>query len=468
MKHAAIPKKIIFITPPYHCGIVEIAGRWMPLNFVYLAGAARRSGLRAEIYDAMAKGHGYPEIEKRLRESNADYVAVTAITSTINDALKILELAKRIRPEIVTILGGIHPTFMYDEVLMSSAQVDYIVRGEGEATLEALLSVLEASGDPATISGLAFRPGETVVTTPNRSLSDDIDGFAAAWDLLEWGDYTYFFIAGSRLGAVSTSRGCSCGSIFCSQEKFWENTWRGRDPGRVADEVEFLNSTYGVNVFLITDEHPNLDRGRWEILLDEVIARELPVHFLMETKIPEIIRDGDIIWKYRKAGVIYISIGIEAGEHPVEEAKKALDLIHGEGIVSEASFMLGLPEETSDGVKGKLELARTLNPDNANFFAVTPWPYLDIHAQVNEYIREGDYSKYNLIDPVIEPKNLTIRQMEMALAELYRKFYMWKIADVMTMKDSFRRSFMLRATRLFMGSSFIFKKMRVGMFGKRA
>ena len=127
--------------------------------------------------------------------------------------------------------------------------------------------------------------------------------------------------------------------------------------------------------------------------------------------------------------------------------------------------MIGLPDETADGIKGALELARSLNPDNANFFAVTPWPYLDIHGKVNEYIRERDYSKYNLIDPVIEPNDLSIRQIETALAELYRKFYMAKITEVMTMKDGFRRSFMLRATRLFMGSSFIFRKMGAGLLG---
>ena len=51
------------MTPPYHSGVDEIAGRWIPLGLVYLAGAARQAGLDAEIYDAMAKGHAYPEIE---------------------------------------------------------------------------------------------------------------------------------------------------------------------------------------------------------------------------------------------------------------------------------------------------------------------------------------------------------------------------------------------------------------------
>ena len=100
---AARPSKILFITPPYHCGVAEISGRWLPLNFVSLAGAARRSGLLVEIYDAMAMDHGYPEIEERLRASGATYLATSALTATITEALKILELAKRVTPAAIKV-----------------------------------------------------------------------------------------------------------------------------------------------------------------------------------------------------------------------------------------------------------------------------------------------------------------------------------------------------------------------------
>jgi anaerobic magnesium-protoporphyrin IX monomethyl ester cyclase len=36
-------KKVLFITPPYHCGVVEVAGRWAPLTFAYLAGEVRKA-----------------------------------------------------------------------------------------------------------------------------------------------------------------------------------------------------------------------------------------------------------------------------------------------------------------------------------------------------------------------------------------------------------------------------------------
>jgi anaerobic magnesium-protoporphyrin IX monomethyl ester cyclase len=50
-----MPKKVLLITPPYHCGVLESAGSWMPLGMVYVAGSLQKSGHEVRIYDAMTK-----------------------------------------------------------------------------------------------------------------------------------------------------------------------------------------------------------------------------------------------------------------------------------------------------------------------------------------------------------------------------------------------------------------------------
>ncbi len=454
----------------------EIAGRWIPLGLVYLAGVARQAKLDVEIYDAMAKGHVYSQIEQRFRESMADYVASTAVTSTINDAVKTLELAKKIRPETVTILGGVHPTFMYEEVFATSIAVDYIVIGEGEVTLRHLLEVLEDSGDPATVAGIAFRRGGMVVKTGKRAFMESLDDLPAAWDLLEWEDYTCLAIPGSRLGAISTSRGCDHDCTFCSQQTFWEQSWRARDPQKVADELEYLHATHHVNVFMITDEYPTRNRVRWEALLDALISKNLPIYLLMETRPADILRDREIIGKYRKAGIIYISLGIETADQAaldamkkemvLEEIKPVFDILREQEIVSEASFMVGFPDETSDSIKKTMQLAQHYNPDIANFFTFTPWPYADGYADLKPFIRVHDYGRYNMVDPVLEPRHMSMLQVEVAIADGYRRFYMGKIMEYMTMKATFKRDYLMRITKLFMASPFVMKKLGIGMLGK--
>lgn len=72
-----------------------MAGHWVPLTFVYLAGAAREAGFDPVIYDAMTKRHGFRQIEEKIVHEKPDYVATTAITSTVVDALEVLRTAKK-------------------------------------------------------------------------------------------------------------------------------------------------------------------------------------------------------------------------------------------------------------------------------------------------------------------------------------------------------------------------------------
>jgi anaerobic magnesium-protoporphyrin IX monomethyl ester cyclase len=469
------PKKVLFVTVPYHYGLSDVMGRWIPLNLVYLAGAARQAGLEAEIYDAQAKDHGYPEIGQRIADSRADYVACSAITATVNDALKTLELAKETLPGAVTLLGGVHPSFMYREVLESAA-VDYVIIGEGEDTLRELLQVLEAGGDPGSVAGIAYRREGELVCTPRRPLIGDLDALPAAWDLLDWDDYRYQVMPGSRLGSISTSRGCDHDCTFCSQAPFWGKSWRGRDPRQVADELAHLHANYGVTVFQITDEYPTRDPQRWETLLDLLIERQLPISLMMETRTPDLIRDRDLIGKYRRAGIIHVSIGVEGRDQEsldamrkgmdAGQAREALELLRAHGIVSEISFVLGFPDETAQGLVRTLKLAQELNPDSCNFLALTPWPYTDLFRELEPHLRVRDYSRYNMIDPVLEPTEMTLLQVEIALTDCFRKFYMGKIMEIMTMKDEFRRGYMVRASKLIMGSSFVLKKFGMLMLGR--
>ena len=244
----------------------------------------------------------------------------------------------------------------------------------------------------------------------------------------------------------------------------------------MVDEIDHLYHAYGVNVFLIADEYPTKDAGRWEEFLDLVIARELPIYLLMETRAPDIVRDRDIMWKYRKAGIVHIYIGIEATDQAtidfikkdldVDQSKLALDLIHEQGIITETSFVLGFPDDTRKSIERTLKLAQYYNPDNAHFLAITPWPYADMYEDVKSHIEVYDYAKYNLIDPIIKPKRMSLLQVDVAIVDCYRKFYMKKLTEVMTMKDDFKRGYLMRAMRLIMNSSFIIKKLGKGTLGK--
>ncbi|MEW6427885.1 MAG: cobalamin-dependent protein [Thermodesulfobacteriota bacterium] len=463
-------KKVALITPPYHSGVVESAGTWLNLGFVSLAGSLRAAGCEVDYYDAMALWHGWEEIRARIRDFGPDVVATTAYTASVVDALALLRAAKEIRPDVVTVIGNVHATFCYGELLADpDTPVDYVVRGEGEQTLVALLACLDAGDDPARVAGIAFRAEGRVVATPESGFIADLDRLPMAWDLVDWPSYTYYPEKDSTLAIVSSSRGCRQNCSFCSQQLFWRRSWRGRSPESFVAELEMLKRSFGVNVVMLADEIPTLDRYRWHRILDLLIERRLGIKLLMETRVDDILRDAGSMERYREAGVEHIYVGVEAGSQAlldlfrkgtrVEQSRRAIELINRADIVSETSFVLGMPGDTPESIAAVVELAMQYDPDMAFFLAIAPWPYADLYPQLERYVATKDYRRYNLVEPVLKPTAMSLEEVGIALGEAARKFYLNRFRNLPRL-SAWKRGFMIEVFRILVNNSYLATRMR--------
>ncbi|MDH5718966.1 MAG: hypothetical protein OEZ22_15165, partial [Spirochaetia bacterium] len=167
--------------------------------------------------------------------------------------------------------------------------------------------------------------------------------------------------------------------------------------------------------------------------------------------------------------IIHIYIGTEATdeaklalykkEMTPNEAYEALSLCDKHGIITETSMILGTPEETKESIKRTLDLAIDYNPDFCHFLAIAPWPYADIYKQLEPYIEVKDYKKYNLIDPIVKPENMTLEEVDTAIIEGYRVFYMNKFKQIKNLKDAFKKEYIIEATKRIMQNSFIVNKL---------
>jgi len=459
-------KKVLFVTPPYHAGVVESAGNWPPLGFIYMAGAVRKSGFEPIIYDAMTLFHEMEDISRFLEEQQPDYICTTAFTSSFNAAMAVLDLARKACPEAVTIIGGVHPSFCYGEILGPDSAADYCVIGEGEDTLPALLTCIEAGDDPGKVKGIAFFDGNGVRKTNHRKFISNLDLLEPAWDLVNWKDYSLYFIDDSTVAILSSSRGCIHRCSFCSQHKFWHGTYRERNPDTFVAEIEHLFRTYGVNVFFLADEYPTCSRDRWDRILELLIRKDLGVHLLIETCVRDIIRDQDILEKYRRAGVLFIYMGVEATNNQrlevfrkdirFEDSKNAIRMINEAGMISESSVILGTPDETPETIRETFELAREYGPDFMHFLMLAPWPYADMYEDLKPFIEEWDYSKYNLVVPVIKPKNMTRDEVFREVLNCYRRYYSEKLPRWFAMRgNDLKRSCLLNGMKAIMKNSFL-------------
>jgi anaerobic magnesium-protoporphyrin IX monomethyl ester cyclase len=257
------------------------------------------------------------------------------------------------------------------------------------------------------------------------------------------------------MASMLTSRGCMMSCSFCSHRQFWRGDWRARDPKNVIEEMHELVDVHGVEFITLIDPYPTNDRDRWERLLDLLIAEKMPVRLLMETRVEDVIRDEDLLPKYRKAGVIHLYLGAEGSTNEmlvtlnkgtsVSQNKRAVDLAREHDIMTEASFMIGAPTETWKSIEHTIEEAIRVNPDIAVFPVLTPMPFTPIYKQFKDRVRITDWSKYNLATPIVEPYEMTLEEVMVALGKCYMSFYAKKMPEIMMLPDGFKRRYMMSA-----------------------
>jgi anaerobic magnesium-protoporphyrin IX monomethyl ester cyclase len=456
--------RVLLVTSPYHAGVVEAAGVWLPLSFVYVAGAARAAGAEVRIYDAMSLFATHEDVAEVIEEFRPDVVATTAITATEPDARVICQTAKRWNPRVATVMGNVHATYCWEQILREEPSVDFVVRGEGERTVEELVRAIAAGEGFERVRGLAWRKDGAPVTNAPRPLATDLDALPAAWDLVDWPLYWYRPSPEGRLAIASSARGCGHACSFCSQQKFWARSWRGRDPLKFVEELELLRDRHGVRVAMLSDETPTANRARWERVLDLLIERGTGLELLMETRVDDIIRDEDILPKYVEAGVSHVYVGVESTSQAtldlyqkdikVNESKRAIELINAHGMVSETSFVLGTPEETAASIRKTVELAKWYAPDMAFFLALTPWPYADIAPQLESRIATRDYRRYNLVEPVMKPDNMTMEEVQSELHRATGHFFHDKFKNLDKLSPE-KRSFMVKVLKLLIENSYL-------------
>ncbi len=461
--------RIVLVHPNYHSGGAEIAGSWPPAWAAYLAGSLKAAGFDdVHFVDAMTNHLDDLAVADRLRELAPDVVGCTAITPSIYAAERVLEIAREVCPDAVRVLGGIHATFMYRQVLSEAPWIDVIVRGEGEAIFSELIRAIDAGRWPADrsrILGLAYRDGDEIVATKAAPTVRDLDAIQPDWSLLEWSKYVYVPL-GVRVAIPNMARGCPFTCSFCSQWKFWRD-YRVRDPKKVVDEIETLVNEHGVGFFILADEEPTIHRKKFVAFCEELIARGLPdrVKWGINTRVTDILRDESLLPLYRRAGLVHVSLGTEAAaqlrldrfnkETRIEDNRRAIELLRKADIFIEAQFIVGLENETRETLEETYRMAREWDPDLANWAMYTPWPFSSLFQELGEKVEVFDFSKYNFVTPIMKPAAMDRAELLDRVMHNYRRFYMRKALFHYPWRGTgFRRRYLLGCLKAFAKAGF--------------
>jgi len=138
----------------------------------------------------------------------------------------------------------------------------------------------------------------------------------------------------------------------------------------------------------------------------------------------------------------------------VEQGRRAIELINSHDIISETSFVLGLPTDTPETIRATYELAKHYDPDLGFFLTIAPWPYADMWEDLEPYVVSRDYEDYNLVAPVVTPEAMTTDELMRMVIDCYRDFYMGKLKQVPRMSQM-KRDYFIITMKLMMDNSYL-------------
>ena len=364
-----------------------------PLGLMSIASYVRHKGFAVEILDSGVEGMDEAALAALLKERQYDVVGIPCFTNTARYTFETVAMVKKVSPQSLVVLGGVHATVLPEKTLAECPDADIVVIGEGELTfLELLEWKARKDRNLQDIAGLAYRDGADVKRTKPRQFIDDLDQIPmAAYDLLKLERYIPHPTQYKRLPSfpILATRGCPFSCTFCSASKVHGKRMRVRSLDNVFQEIDFLIDTYGAKGLYIQDSSFVHSRRYVVEFCERLLKGKYDLAWMCNARVDQI--DEELVRLMKKAGCWQITFGIESANEPslrlikksqdMQTILKAVKIVKKAGIQIMACYILGLPGETDKEVENTINFARSLATHTALFFLPVPYPGTELLEQ---------------------------------------------------------------------------------------
>ncbi len=298
-------------------------------------------------------GKPFDEIEAEIAGIRPDLVGISSLfTPYYREALEVAARVKQ-RRNVPVLMGGSHASAA-PESLLSSPDVDYVIRGEGERAFVEMLRFLRGEKTIREVPNLAYKKHGEVCFNPladNFPLDDP--------PIPDWTDFqpSSYELAGTPMAFMITSRSCPHQCSFCSVHTTFGTDYRRRSLDGVLEEIE-LRYQEGYRVIDFEDDNLTYYKSTFKELCRRLIARfpNGEMEFVAMNGISYLSLDDELLELMFAAGFSHLNLALVSSDKTVRETTKRphtldayLKVVHkavelGFKIVSYQ--ILGLPNET--------------------------------------------------------------------------------------------------------------------------
>ncbi len=324
-------------------------------------------------------------VDRLVREHRPDVVGLSVMTFQRPTAFRVIARIKAQRPDARIVVGGYDPSLAVDAYADRALGVDFVVRGEGEATFSELLRALESGGGFEGIAGLSYRDGDALRHNPDRRVSSLEDAIRLPnRDARVLSGYT---LLGRPVDVIETSRGCTFDCSFCSIIEMRGRNFHVYDFDRVLADIRDARD-HGARVLFLVDDNVTLNVPRFEALCRAIVDAGLDgLDYVVQAMTSAIADHGETLAPLmRRAGFRYVFLGIEnvldedlaflnareknamrdGGRRRASATLTAVEHLHRHGMFVVGGLIVGNPDDTREKIAANLDFAKRY----------VDWPYI--------------------------------------------------------------------------------------------
>jgi anaerobic magnesium-protoporphyrin IX monomethyl ester cyclase len=299
-----------------------------PTGLLTLSSVLKMHGYDTELIDLNVE----PDYKSLipLKELGKCIACIGIITKQADEGYHVSRYLKHLNPEIITIFGGIHATFMPYEPF-ESGNADFVIKGESELSLIKLLDEIkkDSKADYSQIKGIVYKSGITIKENSGCEIVENLDSLPFPdYDLLDFEKYNtsiHFEFPGKSVHLL-TSRGCPNDCSFCASPSFYGRRVRFRSPENVLVELKMLVQKYNIRKIHFHDDNFLIEPKRIEKLCRMIIDSKLGLKWVALSDVHSINKNQSILELMRESGCQGIELGVESyDEFALEELNKKVD-----------------------------------------------------------------------------------------------------------------------------------------------
>lgn len=344
-----------------------------PIGLSYIHSYLERSGHTVKLL--FLNDYSYEACNENIIESlNAfapDVVGFQIITHNRVNTFQNIEHVHKHFPDIKIVIGGIHTTLMYEQILSRFKYVTAVL-GEGEVTFNELVSAFENNGNLENIDGIAFYDikHDKILKTKGRDLIHDLDS-------LPFPKHENYFSGDRKMACLLTSRGCPCACSFCVLDSISRRKVRFRSVENIILEIEHLVASFKkLDTVWIHDDSFLLDNNRAIDLCNEIVKRKIKLKFICSARFKPISKE--LVKALERAGFELVLFGLESGSSKIlesshkgitkEDVEKTYQLFAASPIGVVCFVIVGLYGENDDTILETVHFIQKLQKIKYTFF----------------------------------------------------------------------------------------------------